>query len=181
MQHVPPRAEHSRHRHAGHWENVFRGGTGGSDWVQKHKCWGAGTVSPRALIASQTRGIAFPVVVQVKEKGYHAGTDTEYDCVILDEDSEDRVRLPPRLCRVALHSSRWPPRCQKHDCGVMFHTYYVVFVLREQLLDDLETMLAGGGVIVDFHSCELFPQRWFDLVLVLRTDNKLLYDRLAAR
>lgn len=50
-----------------------------------------------------------------------------------------------------------------------------------QLLDEMENMLAGGGNIVDFHSSELFPERWFDLVIVLRSDNKLLYDRLVAR
>lgn len=50
-----------------------------------------------------------------------------------------------------------------------------------QLLDDLESQLAPGGIIVDYHSCELFPERWFDVVLVLRTENKTLFDRLVAR
>ena len=38
-----------------------------------------------------------------------------------------------------------------------------------------------GGIIVDFHSCEVFPERWFDLVLVLRSGTTQLYDRLAQR
>lgn len=38
-----------------------------------------------------------------------------------------------------------------------------------------------GGKIVDYHGCDFFPERWFDLVLVLRCDNQQLYDRLAAR
>ena len=29
--------------------------------------------------------------------------------------------------------------------------------------------------------CQLFPERWFDLVLVLRCNNTLLYDRLQSR
>ena len=37
------------------------------------------------------------------------------------------------------------------------------------------------GVVVDFHSCELFPERWFDLVVVLRVDTDKLYDRLSER
>jgi len=49
------------------------------------------------------------------------------------------------------------------------------------LLDELEPTLARGGQIVDYHSVDFFPERWFDLVLVLRTDNTRLYDRLAAR
>ena len=38
-----------------------------------------------------------------------------------------------------------------------------------------------GGNIVDFHSCDFFPERWFDLVIVLQTDNTILYDRLEKR
>ena len=37
------------------------------------------------------------------------------------------------------------------------------------------------GVVVDFHSCELFPERWFDLVVVLRVDTDKLYDQLSER
>jgi hypothetical protein len=43
----------------------------------------------------------------------------------------------------------------------------------EKLLDALEPALAGGGCVVDFHSCDVFPQEWFDLVLVLRADTKV--------
>jgi adenylate kinase len=35
--------------------------------------------------------------------------------------------------------------------------------------------------VVDFHGSEMFPERWFDLVVVLRTDNDVLYDRLEKR
>lgn len=38
-----------------------------------------------------------------------------------------------------------------------------------------------GGKIVDYHGAEFFPERWFDIVFVLRTDNTILYDRLVAR
>ena len=36
-------------------------------------------------------------------------------------------------------------------------------------------------MVVDFHSCELFPERWFDLVVVLRVDTDKLCDRLSER
>lgn len=42
-------------------------------------------------------------------------------------------------------------------------------------------MLKEGGKVVDFHTCEIFPERWFDLVLVLRTDTANLYDRMTKR
>lgn len=38
-----------------------------------------------------------------------------------------------------------------------------------------------GGNIVDYHGSEFFPERWFDLVVVLQTDNTVLYDRLRNR
>ena len=38
-----------------------------------------------------------------------------------------------------------------------------------------------GGIILEFHSCDFFPERWFDLVVLLRCDNTILYDRLAER
>jgi adenylate kinase len=56
----------------------------------------------------------------------------------------------------------------------------------EKLLDYLETVFEEAeadslSCIADFHVCEIFPERWFDLVLVLRTRTDVLYDRLQAR
>lgn len=51
----------------------------------------------------------------------------------------------------------------------------------EKLLDYLEPIMSEGGNVVDFHSNELFPERWFELILVLRTDTRVLYDRLVER
>jgi adenylate kinase len=52
-----------------------------------------------------------------------------------------------------------------------------------QLLDHLESLPlhSTGGYILDWHACDLFPERWIDLVIVLRCDSTLLYDRLTAR
>ena len=36
-------------------------------------------------------------------------------------------------------------------------------------------------MVVDFHGADLFPERWFDLVLVLRANNTVLFDRLTER
>lgn len=38
-----------------------------------------------------------------------------------------------------------------------------------------------GGCIIDWHACDLFPESWIDLVIVLRVNSTLLYDRLKAR
>jgi adenylate kinase len=51
----------------------------------------------------------------------------------------------------------------------------------DKVCDELEQYMQNGGVVVDFHSCDFFPERWFDLVVVLRTDNSILYPRLEKR
>ncbi|XP_045109670.1 adenylate kinase isoenzyme 6-like [Portunus trituberculatus] len=51
----------------------------------------------------------------------------------------------------------------------------------DKVLDELEDKIAEGGNIIDYHGCDFFPERFFDIVFVLRTNNTLLYDRLAAR
>ena len=38
-----------------------------------------------------------------------------------------------------------------------------------------------GGNLVDYHGCDFFPERWYDIVFVLRTDNTVLYNRLEQR
>jgi len=51
----------------------------------------------------------------------------------------------------------------------------------DKLLDSLEPDLENGGALVDWHCCEIFPERLIDLVVVLHTDNSILYDRLTKR
>jgi adenylate kinase len=62
-----------------------------------------------------------------------------------------------------------------------YDTFIVDEASEDRLLDELEPIMARGNVLVEHHSVDLFPERWFDLVLVLRTDNKVLYDRLVQR
>lgn len=49
------------------------------------------------------------------------------------------------------------------------------------MLDSIEDEVKRGGCIIDWHACDLFPKSWIDLVVVLRTNSTILYDRLAAR
>ena len=51
----------------------------------------------------------------------------------------------------------------------------------DKIVDELESDMAGGGVLLEHHSVDFFPERWFDLVIVLRTDNTVLFDRLTKR
>ena len=51
----------------------------------------------------------------------------------------------------------------------------------DALLDYMEDLMVEGGNIVDYHSSELFPERWFNLVIVLRCTTENLFDRLTSR
>eukprot|EP01138_Halocafeteria_seosinensis_P005242 gb/GECG01005359.1/.p1 GENE.gb/GECG01005359.1/~~gb/GECG01005359.1/.p1 ORF type:complete len:197 (+),score=43.19 gb/GECG01005359.1/:1-591(+) len=62
-----------------------------------------------------------------------------------------------------------------------FDSYVLDEDSEDKLLDEMEDMLKEGGKVVEFHASQLFPERWFDLVVVLRTDNTELYDRLVKR
>lgn len=71
--------------------------------------------------------------------------------------------------------------CEAYDEDLDTHV-----IDEDKVLDHMEERLgvggeAGGGYVVDYHSCDLFPERWFDLVVVLTCDNKELYNRLEAR
>lgn len=71
---------------------------------------------------------------------------------------------------------------KQHECHEGFDEEFQTYILEEdKLCDLLEPIVAPGGNVIDFHSCEIFPERWFHLVIVLRAETAILYDRLAAR
>lgn len=53
------------------------------------------------------------------------------------------------------------------DCGVLDE---------DPLLDDLEEIQKEGNNIFEYHGADLFPERWFKLVVVLNTGFYCLYS-----
>jgi adenylate kinase len=51
----------------------------------------------------------------------------------------------------------------------------------DAVVDAMEEKMVAGGVIVDHHGCDFFPERWFHVVVVLQTGTEALFDRLSAR
>ncbi|GIL53181.1 hypothetical protein Vafri_8854 [Volvox africanus] len=51
----------------------------------------------------------------------------------------------------------------------------------DKVCDAMEDLMAEGGNVVDHHGCDFFPERWFDLVVVLQANNTELFDRLQRR
>lgn len=76
---------------------------------------------------------------------------------------------------------------QQHKCYDGHDSTLDSHILDEdKLLDLMETLFQESadenvGIVADYHSCELFPERWFDLILVLRAKTDVLYDRLTGR
>jgi adenylate kinase len=68
-----------------------------------------------------------------------------------------------------------------HDGFDDEHDSYILD--EDKVVDYLEDELGSdqGGCIVDFHTVDFFPERYFDHVIVLRTDNSILYQRLGKR
>ncbi|KAI4723267.1 P-loop containing nucleoside triphosphate hydrolase protein [Aureobasidium sp. EXF-10727] len=56
-----------------------------------------------------------------------------------------------------------------------------VIVDEDKLLDAIEPDLEAGGQIIDWHACDMFPQSLIDLVVVVRCNSTILYDRLKGR
>ncbi|KAF8605037.1 hypothetical protein BDV93DRAFT_521920 [Ceratobasidium sp. AG-I] len=50
-----------------------------------------------------------------------------------------------------------------------------------QVIDEIESMTVEGGLVLDWHTCDAFPERWVDLVVVLRCDHTVLWNRLESR
>mmetsp|Transcript_31597 Transcript_31597/g.53326 ORF Transcript_31597/g.53326 Transcript_31597/m.53326 type:complete len:172 (-) Transcript_31597:1813-2328(-) len=71
---------------------------------------------------------------------------------------------------------------KQHECHEGKDDEFDTYIIDDDKICDLmEPIVGEGGCIVDFHSAELFPERWFELVLVLQAETEILYDRLTAR
>ena len=71
---------------------------------------------------------------------------------------------------------------KKHECHEGRDEAFDTLILDEdKLLDVMEPLMEEGGQVVDYHSCDFFPERWFDVVLVLTASTDILYDRLQSR
>eukprot|EP00756_Hemistasia_phaeocysticola_P050534 Hpha_TRINITY_DN2549_c0_g1::TRINITY_DN2549_c0_g1_i1::g.1398::m.1398/K18532/AK6, FAP7; adenylate kinase len=51
----------------------------------------------------------------------------------------------------------------------------------DAIVDSLDDDMVEGGVILDYHGSDFFPERWFSLVIILRCRTDTLFDRLTAR
>ena len=98
----------------------------------------------------------------VKQHGFDAAYDAEWDSYEVDED-----RLLDYLELLSGGTAPDPLEIDPEACAEAHH-----------VTDDDETR---GGLLLDWHTCDAWPERWIDLVVVLRCDNQLLWRRLERR
>ncbi|KAI4278893.1 MAG: hypothetical protein LQ337_000703 [Flavoplaca oasis] len=71
---------------------------------------------------------------------------------------------------------------KERECHNGWHDALNSWIVDEdKVLDAIEEEVKLGGYLIDWHACDLFPESWIDLVIVLRSDSTVLYDRLKAR
>lgn len=51
----------------------------------------------------------------------------------------------------------------------------------DKIIKFIKPKVKKGGCILDFYSPDIFPEEWIDVVFVIQTENKVLYDRLTER
>lgn len=73
---------------------------------------------------------------------------------------------------VIQNNKLWQGWDEKMNCSILDD---------DKVVDFLEEAVSQGGKIIDFHSCDFFPERWFDLIVLLRINNSILQGRLKQR
>lgn len=124
-----------------------------------------------SLIAERLRMRLISVGDLVKQHSLHEGMCAEFDSLILDEDK--LLDLMEPMMYVFEEGNDGYGVVDLNDNGDD----------SDSAADDDDGDLSRGknGIVVDYHSCDFFPERWFDLVLVLRADTDVLFDRLVKR
>ena len=59
--------------------------------------------------------------------------------------------------------------------------YDTYIVNDDKIIDHIHDDVVNGGVLVDSHIVDIFPEDYFDLVVVLRCDNSILHARMTKR
>ncbi|WFD37457.1 adenylate kinase [Malassezia japonica] len=98
----------------------------------------------------------------VKQQGFHKSYDADWETYEVDED-----QLIDHLEPLSGGSAPEPLDVDPSACEDA-----------KEIADDDETR---GGLVLDWHTCDAWPERWVDLVIVLRCDHQLLWKRLEKR
>jgi len=98
----------------------------------------------------------------VKQHGFHVSYDPEWESYEVDED-----RLLDHLEPLSGGTAPEPLEVDAAGC--------------EEARNVAEDDPNRGGLVLDWHTCDAWPERWVDLVVVLRCDHQQLWRRLEKR
>lgn len=78
---------------------------------------------------------------------------------------------------------------KEHKCHEGLDKEFDSLILDEdKLLDALDPIIknqqndpTNNGIVLDYHSIDFFHEDWMDLIIVLRSNTEILYDRLQQR
>ena len=73
---------------------------------------------------------------------------------------------------------------KEHNCHEGLDKEFDSLILDEdKLLDVLDPIIKNehNGILLDYHSIDFFHEDWMDLIIVLRSNTEILYDRLQER
>ncbi|WFD42302.1 adenylate kinase [Malassezia psittaci] len=98
----------------------------------------------------------------VKKNGFHKSYDEEWETYEVDED-----QLLDYLEPMTGGTAPDPLEEDPSGCDDA-----------REVGDDQDTR---GGLVLDWHTCDVWPERWADLVIVLRCDHQILWKRLEKR
>ena len=117
---------------------------------------GVGKTSHCVSLAEKTGLRHLAINRTIKDQNCHDGWDVEHQSYIINED---------KVCNICLSNTQVMSSDGPHT----------------KVLDAITQDVVHGGVIIDWHVCDIFPTAWIDLVLVLRAETEPLYDRLKTR
>lgn len=134
------------------WPNIALTGTPGT----------GKSTHAELLIESLPKLRHIEVSTIVKEHGFHIGYDEDYQTYDVDEDALLDY-IEPLTGTIA------PEPLDDEDEA------------DSELASSDDASEDRGGLILDWHSCEAYPERWVDLVVVLRCNHEILWKRLESR
>eukprot|EP01147_Barroeca_monosierra_P002305 gene2305-5290_t len=103
---------------------------------------------------------------------------TIHEMAQIEKDIDLQLHEKERLLQI---QSDHELACRLHEeeKNALMNQHYNLVL--DEMEDPSDINISAGGVIVDYHGCDFFPKRFFQLVIVLRTDTNILWERLERR
>lgn len=119
----------------------------------------------------------FPNIILTGTPGVGKTTTAQQLIALSKSDTSTTPSIP--LTHLSINTiAKQEDLYESYDAELQTHV-----IDEDKLLDHIETVISDGegkgGYVIDWHVCDIFPERWVDLVVVLRCqDTNVFYERL---